>query len=347
MGTQNLHLSFFSFFLLSLFLGREQVVEGSRVSPFVFRPKKLFVFGDSYVDTGNNQKVWADSWKVPYGITFPGKPTGRFSDGRVLTDFIAKFLSLKTPIAYSQRKKLGISPYYGMNFAFGGTGVFDTMSPEPNMTTQIDFFQQLLHDSVFTEWDLKNSLALVSVAGNDYQAYITLNNSAPGFQDFIKSVVSQLTVILERIHKLGVRKIAVSSLEPLGCLPFRTADSSFTHCNQTDNDLVDFHNKLLVQAVKDLNKQTNTKSFFILDIDKAFWTVLDHEAFENQLQPCCIGNSGGYSCGNVDENGKKQYTLCSDRKLKFFWDTFHPTQEGWTAVYSTKLFQQSLMQVWY
>jgi len=51
-------------------------------------PTKLFVFGDSYADTGNIQKAVSNSWKDPYGITFPGKPAGRFSDGRVLTDYI-------------------------------------------------------------------------------------------------------------------------------------------------------------------------------------------------------------------------------------------------------------------
>lgn len=48
----------------------------------------LFVFGDSYVDTGNWRKSMGSSWKEPYGSTFPGKPAGRFSDGRVLTDYI-------------------------------------------------------------------------------------------------------------------------------------------------------------------------------------------------------------------------------------------------------------------
>lgn len=51
-------------------------------------PTKLFVFGDSYADTGNIRKGLANSWKDPYGVTFPGKPAGRFSDGRVLTDYI-------------------------------------------------------------------------------------------------------------------------------------------------------------------------------------------------------------------------------------------------------------------
>lgn len=59
---------------------------------FGFRPLKLFVFGDSYADTGNIGKTAANSWKVPYGITFPGKPAGRFSDGRVLTDYLGVYL---------------------------------------------------------------------------------------------------------------------------------------------------------------------------------------------------------------------------------------------------------------
>ena len=41
---------------------------------------KLFVFGDSYVDTGNF--VHSESYKPPSGITFPGNPAGRFCDGR-------------------------------------------------------------------------------------------------------------------------------------------------------------------------------------------------------------------------------------------------------------------------
>ena len=56
------------------------------------RSVKLFVFGDSYADTGNSGKFATGSWKAPYGITFPGKPAGRFSDGRVLTDYIGSFI---------------------------------------------------------------------------------------------------------------------------------------------------------------------------------------------------------------------------------------------------------------
>jgi hypothetical protein len=65
-----------------------EVAEGTKKSYGVYDESensvKLFVFGDSYADTGN--ALNATSYKPPYGITFPGKPAGRFSDGRILTD---------------------------------------------------------------------------------------------------------------------------------------------------------------------------------------------------------------------------------------------------------------------
>lgn len=87
-------------------------------------------------------------------------------------------MGVKSPFPY-RWKRLGVKYLkYGMNFAYGGTGVFDTLVSDPNMTTQIDFFQQLLRDNMFTVSDIESSVALVSVAGNDYGAYTVKNGSA-------------------------------------------------------------------------------------------------------------------------------------------------------------------------
>lgn len=62
-------------------------------------PKKknaanLFIFGDSILDAGNNNYIntttldQANFW--PYGETFFKYPTGRFSDGRLVSDFISE-----------------------------------------------------------------------------------------------------------------------------------------------------------------------------------------------------------------------------------------------------------------
>lgn len=89
----------------------------------------------------------------------------------------AKLLRIKSPIPYFWKDYAGKKRLmYGMNFAYGGTGVFNTQTPLPNMTTQIDFFEQLLGD-VYSSSDLSSSLALMSVAGNDYSSYLSENRS--------------------------------------------------------------------------------------------------------------------------------------------------------------------------
>ncbi|XP_020205997.1 GDSL esterase/lipase At5g03610 [Cajanus cajan] len=314
-------------------------------------PKTLFVFGDSYVDTGNTRKDQPGSWKNPYGITFPGKPAGRFSDGRVLTDFIAKYLGLKSPLPYKFRKLMPQHLKNGMNFAYGGTGVFDTSSKNPNMTIQIDFFKELIKENVYTTSDLSNSVALVSVAGNDYNFYLATNGSLEGFPSFIASVVNQTATNLLRIQRLGVRKIVVGGLQPLGCLPSTTATSSFQQCNSTFNDLVVLHNNLLNQAVTKLNQQTKDHStFIVLDLYDSFMSVLNHPSTSNikdQFKPCCVGLSSQYSCGSVDENNVKKYSVCDHPTSTFFWDLLHPTQAGWHAVYNKLQTTSALQQLRY
>lgn len=301
--------------------------------PHLSGPTKLFVFGDSYADTGNIKKPHAASWKVPYGNTFPGKPSGRFSDGRVSTDYLARLLGIKTPFAYLWKDYVGKDRLrYGMNFAYGGTGVFNTKSTSPNMTIQINLFEQLLGD-IYSQSDLSSSLALVSIAGNDYSNYLALNRSIAALPIFINQVVDQTELNLRRIHALGVKNIAIPSLQPLGCLPRYTSSQG---CNETFNRLVKYHNSLLEKVVGKLNNETNHSTFAIIDFYNAFLTVFKNKgvnpgdkSFETPLKPCCEG-----SCGDVDEKGAIKYTLCDDPVSAFFWDGLHPTQEGWKSVYS-------------
>jgi hypothetical protein len=56
-----------------------------------------FIFGDSLVDNGNNNQLQslARANYLPYGIDFPGGPTGRFSNGKTTVDVIGEwFLTL-------------------------------------------------------------------------------------------------------------------------------------------------------------------------------------------------------------------------------------------------------------
>lgn len=333
------HKQLFILLWLSLVLVLLSGLQAEASRHLKYPTKELFVFGDSYVDTGNTQKSKPGSWKEPYGITFPGKPAGRFSDGRVLTDFIAKYLRLRSPIPHKFRNI--VSKHYlkyGMNFAYGGTGVFDTFTSGPNMTAQIYSFNQLIQENVYTPSDLSKAIAYVSVAGNDYNHYLATNGSLPGFPSFIASVVKQTATDLIHLQSLGFKRIVVGALQPLGCLPQTTAESSFQRCNSTFNDLVALHNNLLNQSVAKLNQETKDHTTFtILDIFDSFASVLNHPASHNikdHLKPCCAGVSSQYNCGSVDENNVKKYLVCENPESSFFWDGLHPTQAGWNAVYN-------------
>lgn len=67
------------------------------IDPEKGKKRALFVFGDSTVDTGNNNYIEtaleSRADHEPYGQNgFFDRPTGRFSDGRVIVDFIGTFV---------------------------------------------------------------------------------------------------------------------------------------------------------------------------------------------------------------------------------------------------------------
>ncbi|KAL6327812.1 hypothetical protein AAG906_025749 [Vitis piasezkii] len=276
---------------------------------------KLFVFGDSYVDAGN-RNFSARAWNQPYGITLPGKPAGHYSNGRVFSDYIASWMGIRSPTPYRWRKMENTSLEYGMNFAFGGTGVFDTLVSAPNMTIQIDLFQRQLQKKLYTKVDLNSSIALVSLAGNDYTAYLARNGTTEGLSAFTKSMIKQLGLNLRRIHGLGVRKIA-----HIGQFSFLVSQPS------------------IEKTVEKMNNKSKESVFVILNMYKAFLSALKKQAsqpgtlkFKDPLRPCCEAVSTGYKCGNT-EHGKRMYVVCNNPNSTFFWDDVHPSQAGWRAVY--------------
>jgi len=72
---------FFSIILLAYSFASSE----SSTGPF-------FLFGDSFLDVGNNNYIntstLASANFYPYGVTFFRYPTGRFSDGRLINDFL-------------------------------------------------------------------------------------------------------------------------------------------------------------------------------------------------------------------------------------------------------------------
>ncbi|XP_034703593.1 GDSL esterase/lipase At5g03610-like [Vitis riparia] len=178
-------------------------------------------------------------------------------------------MGIKSPTPYRYRKLRSIK--YGMNFAYGGTGVFDTLVAAPNKTKQIDLFEQLLKEKLYTKDGLKFSTALVSVSGNDCGIYLARGGSLQGLPAFIVSVVKQLGLDRQRIHDLGVPKVAVLGIQPLGCLPEFTMEYSYKKCNLTGNLAALFQNLLLTSMVEELKPESK---FVVLDMYDAFMSAM-------------------------------------------------------------------------
>lgn len=107
------------FFLLQILNNNEEVVHGRKVSAII-------VFGDSSVDSGNNNHISTvlRSNFPPYGRDFDGRrPTGRFSNGRIVTDFISEAFGIKRTIPAYLDPTYNITHFAtGVCFASAGTG---------------------------------------------------------------------------------------------------------------------------------------------------------------------------------------------------------------------------------
>lgn len=139
----------------------------------------LFVFGDSTVDTGNNNNLetFIKANSPPYGENFHAKEsTGRFSDGKIFPDFILPALNLSADSlpAYSGHKIA--KDDYGVCFASAGSGLDDETATRVNVRTmgnQLEDFRNYVENMTVlkgyskTQEFIKKSLFIISVGAND------------------------------------------------------------------------------------------------------------------------------------------------------------------------------------
>uniref|UniRef100_A0A1S4B029 GDSL esterase/lipase At1g71691-like n=2 Tax=Nicotiana TaxID=4085 RepID=A0A1S4B029_TOBAC len=85
----------------------------------------LFAFGDSLIDSGNNNRLFsfAKANYFPYGIDFGG-PTGRFSNGYTILDQIGDLLGLPLLPPYSEIFNVD-KMRFGVNYASAAAGILD------------------------------------------------------------------------------------------------------------------------------------------------------------------------------------------------------------------------------
>lgn len=95
---------------------------------------------------------------------------------------------------------------------------------------------------------------------------------------FVEKVVDNLYVRMILMGGMLFKKIAVTSLPPIGCLPYFLSAPTFQSCNESYSEMVNLHNNSLKKAVAKLNENSKVMKkghhYFIIDIHNAFMTIL-------------------------------------------------------------------------
>lgn len=98
---------------------------------------------------------------------------------------------------------------------------------------------------------------------------------------YIEKVVDNLYSRMIRLGDLLFKKIAITSLQPIGCSPYFSSASSFKSCNESYSELVKVHNDSLKKVVAKLNEDSRLgkkgQRYFIIDIHNAFITILKNK----------------------------------------------------------------------
>ncbi|CAK7335832.1 unnamed protein product [Dovyalis caffra] len=311
-----------------------------------------FLFGDSLVDAGNNDYLFtlskADS--PPYGIDFKpsgGQPTGRFTNGRTISDIIGQELGATSfPPPYLAPNTQIDALTRGINYASGASGILDRTGflfiGRIPLREQVKNFEQSRNYMVNimgengTREFLKKAIFSITIGSNDMLNYVQpslpfFSNdkvSPTMFQDFM---ISNLTFQLKRLHELGARKFIVAGLGPIGCIPFVRALNLLPsgNCLVEMNELIQDYNKEVKMMLNGLNQEMGPQSIFVYanTYDIALKVILNYHqyGFENANEPCC----GGYFPPSVcfkGANENSQSVLCDDRSKYVFWDAYHPTE---------------------
>lgn len=304
----------------------------------------VIVFGDSTMDAGNNNRIptIARSNFLPYGRDFVGrKPTGRFSNGRIVSDFISEAFGLKSTVPAYLDPSYNISDFaVGVSFASAGSGydnaTSDVLSVIP-LWKEVEYYKEYqkrlrayMGDTKANEI-LTDALYLTSLGTNDFlENYYTLSERRNQYniEQYQVFLIGSAENFIRELYALGARKISLGGVPPMGCLPLeRLTNFMYGYaCVDSYNNLsLEFNGKLKGLTLK-LNRElpgirvvhSNPYPILMQIIRKPL-----SFGFEVVSTSCCGTGTFemGYQCDQYNRFS------CSDATKYVFWDAFHPTDK--------------------
>ncbi|CAN8235042.1 unnamed protein product [Cochlearia groenlandica] len=299
----------------------------------------LFAFGDSILDTGNNNLLFTLT-KVnfyPYGRDFAGGATGRFGNGRVFSDMIAEGLGLKNTLpAYHDPSLSSNDLLTGVCFASGGSGL-DVITAKIQgviwVTDQVKDFQNYINklngvvgDQAKTNEIISNAVYLISAGNNDiaitYFTTVTrrLQYTVPAYTDLL---VTWTRDLIKSLYDMGARKFAVMGTLPLGCLPGarHMIGNLFNICEIFSNQAADMFNKKLSAEMSNLSATFPGAKFTYVDMYDPLLGLINNpqaSGFVDVSDGCCCMPTS--------------IIPCLDASRYVFWDIAHPTEKSYKTI---------------
>ncbi|KAI3964555.1 hypothetical protein MKW92_025406 [Papaver armeniacum] len=287
--------------------------------------KSIFSFGDSLADTGNTlyNKPNAYVSRLPYGETYFHRATGRFSDGRVVLDFIAQAvgLPLLPPYLGSSNKDLR----HGVNFAVGGATALDSsFFEERNITVandslgvQLEWFRKLLPSLCNPSSDdcheyLKTSLILMGeIGGNDYNGPFFQGRGLEEIRTFVPDVIKAIS--------LAIKSPNEEDYDENGCIKWL-------------NEFSMYHNKFLQKELAVLREEYPSVQIIYADyynVAMKFYQSPETSGFKGGALTACCRCKDPHNCNQFVQCGSVDGIVCDDPSTYVNWDGIHLTEAAY------------------
>ncbi|AED90658.2 GDSL-like Lipase/Acylhydrolase family protein [Arabidopsis thaliana] len=318
----------------------------------------LIIMGDSVVDAGNNNRLntLIKANFPPYGRDFLAhNATGRFSNGKLATDFTAESLGFTSyPVPYLSQEANGTNLLTGANFASGASGYDDGTAIFYNAITlnqqlkNYKEYQNKVTNIVGSERANKifsGAIHLLSTGSSDFLQSYYINpilNRIFTPDQYSDRLMKPYSTFVQNLYDLGARKIGVTTLPPLGCLPaaitlFGETGNNNTCVERLNQDAVSFNTKLNNTSMNLTNNLPGLK-LVVFDIYNPLLNMamnpVENGFFESRRACCGTGTVETSFLCNARSVG-----TCSNATNYVFWDGFHPSEAANRVIANNLLVQ--------
>ncbi|KAL6638696.1 hypothetical protein ACP70R_023807 [Stipagrostis hirtigluma subsp. patula] len=326
-------------------------------SPF----RTVYAFGDSFTDTGNTRSTtgpysFGYVSSPPYGATFFHRSTNRYSDGRLVVDFLAQALALPSflPPYLSLASGNATAGGVGVNFAVAGATAIEhdffarnnlsiDITPQSIMT-QLDWFDAHLRRTAAAAANaskVADALFWVGEIGaNDY-AYTVMAADTIRPKLIRTMAVQRVTTFIEALLARGAKYMIVQGLPLTGCLPLamtlaRAGDRDNVSCVASVNRQSYAHNRHLLAGLRRLRQKHPDAVIAYADYYGAHLAVMRSPArygFTEPFRTCCGSGGGAYNFDLFATCGSPEVTTACAQPAKYVnWDGVHMTEAMYKVV---------------